>query len=133
MGSACEGRAEQAASRAVRWAATCRKLQLEALQIARTMIDSQARRHMVFISAGYRLAGGSKDQPLPGLHINDRQMRLYMRSRHADTPAIAAARAGSALQPPIGLTPIRGYRLSHGAAAAPIRWLAFGTARSCQC
>jgi hypothetical protein len=35
-----------------------------------------------------------KDQRLPGLHINDRQMRLYMRSRHTDTPAIAAAKAG---------------------------------------
>jgi transposase InsO family protein len=35
-----------------------------------------------------------KDQRLPGLHINDRQMRLYMRSRHTDTPAVAAAKAG---------------------------------------
>src|SRR6476661_1832904 len=35
-----------------------------------------------------------KDQRLPGLHINDRQMRLYMRSRHTDTPVIAAAKAG---------------------------------------
>ena len=31
---------------------------------------------------------------MPGLHINDRQMRLYMRSRHTGTPATAAARAG---------------------------------------
>jgi hypothetical protein len=31
---------------------------------------------------------------LPGLNINDRQMRLYMRSRHTDTPATAAAKAG---------------------------------------
>lgn len=35
-----------------------------------------------------------KDQRLPGLHINDRQMGLYVRSRHTDTPAIAAAKAG---------------------------------------
>jgi hypothetical protein len=35
-----------------------------------------------------------KDQRLPGLHINDRQMRLYMRFRHTDTPAVAAAKAG---------------------------------------
>jgi len=35
-----------------------------------------------------------KDQRLPGLHINDRQMRLYMRSRRTGTPAIAAAKAG---------------------------------------
>ena len=31
---------------------------------------------------------------MPGLHINDRQMRLYIRSRHTDTPATAAAKAG---------------------------------------
>ena len=31
---------------------------------------------------------------MPGLHINDRQMRLYMRFRHTDTPAAAAAKAG---------------------------------------
>ena len=31
---------------------------------------------------------------MPDLQINDRQMRLYMRSRHTDTPAIAATKAG---------------------------------------
>ena len=31
---------------------------------------------------------------MPGLHINDRQMRLFMRFRHTDTPAAAAAKAG---------------------------------------
>jgi hypothetical protein len=35
-----------------------------------------------------------KDQHLPGQHVTDRQMRLYMSSRHADTPAVAAAKAG---------------------------------------
>jgi hypothetical protein len=35
-----------------------------------------------------------KDQHLPGQHITDRQMRLYMSSRHTDTPAVAAAKAG---------------------------------------
>jgi integrase len=35
-----------------------------------------------------------KDQRLPGLHINDHQMRLYMRPRHTDTPATTAAKAG---------------------------------------
>jgi hypothetical protein len=35
-----------------------------------------------------------EDQRLPGLHITDHQMRLYMRSRLTDTPAIAAAKAG---------------------------------------
>lgn len=31
---------------------------------------------------------------MPGLHINDHQMRLYMRSRQTDTPEVAAAKAG---------------------------------------
>jgi len=31
---------------------------------------------------------------LPGLHITDHQMRLYMRFRHIDPPAAAAAKAG---------------------------------------
>ena len=31
---------------------------------------------------------------MPGLHINDSQMRLYMRSRHTNTPAAAAAKSG---------------------------------------
>jgi hypothetical protein len=35
-----------------------------------------------------------KDQHLPGQHVTDRQMRLYMSSRHTDTPAVAAAKAG---------------------------------------
>src|SRR6516165_4101941 len=35
-----------------------------------------------------------KDQHLPGQHVTDRQMRLYMSWRHTDTPAVAAAKAG---------------------------------------
>src|SRR5262249_23155697 len=35
-----------------------------------------------------------KDQHLPGQHVTDRQMRLYMRSRHTNTPTVAAAKAG---------------------------------------
>ena len=35
-----------------------------------------------------------KDQRLPGRHITDCQMRLYMKSRQSDAPAIAAAKAG---------------------------------------
>lgn len=31
---------------------------------------------------------------MPGLHISDHQMRLYMRSRQTDTPEIAAAKSG---------------------------------------
>ncbi|MBO0757442.1 MAG: IS21 family transposase [Bradyrhizobiaceae bacterium] len=35
-----------------------------------------------------------RNQRLPGLHITDHQMRLYMRFRRIDTPAAAAAKAG---------------------------------------
>jgi hypothetical protein len=35
-----------------------------------------------------------KDLLVPGRPINDRQMRLYMKSRQSETPAIAAAKAG---------------------------------------
>ena len=35
-----------------------------------------------------------KDQRLPGQHITDCQTRLYMKSRHSNVPAIAAAKAG---------------------------------------
>jgi hypothetical protein len=35
-----------------------------------------------------------KDHRLPGLHISDHQMRLYMRFRHTETPVAAAAKAG---------------------------------------
>jgi hypothetical protein len=46
---------EQEAAQAARWAGNCRKLGLEALQIARAMSDPEARRHMFFISEAYRL------------------------------------------------------------------------------
>ena len=35
-----------------------------------------------------------RDQRLPGLHITDHQMRLYMRYRRNHSPAAAAAKAG---------------------------------------
>src|SRR5438105_12879036 len=46
-----------------------------------------------------------RDQHLPGLHITDHQMRLYMSSRptHATTVAVAAAKAG--------FSPATGYRI----------------------
>jgi hypothetical protein len=47
--------AEQEAAQAARWAANWRKLEREALQIARAMRDAEARRHMFFISEAYRL------------------------------------------------------------------------------
>ena len=35
-----------------------------------------------------------RSSPLPGRHITDHQMRLYMKFRHTDTPTRAAAKAG---------------------------------------
>ena len=35
-----------------------------------------------------------RDQRLPGLHITDHQMRLYMSYRQNHGPAVAAAKAG---------------------------------------
>jgi len=35
-----------------------------------------------------------RNRPLPGRHITDRQMRLYMSFRQAETPTVAAAKAG---------------------------------------
>ena len=34
------------------------------------------------------------NQPLPGLHITDHQMRLYMSSKQSNDTAVAAAKAG---------------------------------------
>jgi len=44
-----------------------------------------------------------RDQRLPGLHITDHQMRLYMRYRQNHGPAAAAAKAG--------FSPATGYRI----------------------
>ena len=72
---------------------------------------------------------------MPGLHITDRQMRLYMRSRHTDTLATAAAAAKA------GFSTATGYRIDarsaacrprgkrRAAAGAPIRWLAIWECR----
>ena len=35
-----------------------------------------------------------RNRSLPGRHITDRQMRLYMSFRQAETPTVAAAKAG---------------------------------------
>src|SRR6516164_37074 len=35
-----------------------------------------------------------RNRSLPGRHVTDCQMRLYMSFRHAETPSIAAAKAG---------------------------------------
>ena len=35
-----------------------------------------------------------EELPLPGRHITDQQMRLYMSFRQTEPPAVAAAKAG---------------------------------------
>jgi hypothetical protein len=48
-------KAERDPAQAARWAEKWRKLELEAVKIARAMRDPDARRHMLFISEAYRL------------------------------------------------------------------------------
>jgi hypothetical protein len=44
-------------------------------------------------------------RPLPGRHVTDRQMRLYMTFRKTDGPAVAAAKAS--------ISPATAYRFEH--------------------
>ena len=46
---------------------------------------------------------------MPGRHINDHQMRLYMKFRHSDGVATAAAKAG--------FSTATGYQIAHRSAA----------------
>ena len=46
-----------------------------------------------------------RNRPLPGRHITDRQMRLYMSFRQTETPTVAAAKTGFATS--------SGYRFEH--------------------
>ena len=71
-----------------------------------------------------------RNRSLPGRHITDCQMRLYMSFRQAETPTVAAAKAG--------FSAATGYRIEQdprrkrkrrAAADLAIRWLRFGTAR----
>src|SRR5215470_10060074 len=43
---------------------------------------------------GSRFFTPMRNLPLPGRHITDQQMRLYMTFRHTEPPIIAAAKAG---------------------------------------
>ncbi|MGH7948091.1 MAG: IS21 family transposase [Candidatus Binataceae bacterium] len=43
---------------------------------------------------------------MPGRHITDHQMRLYMKFRHSDSPSVAAAKAS--------FSPATGYRIEQG-------------------
>ena len=74
---------------------------------------------------------------MPGRHVTDHQMRLYMKFRQTDTPAVAAAKAS--------ISTATAYRIEQDPAAAlaeearrangagPIRWPTFSTPRSCRC
>jgi hypothetical protein len=42
-----------------------------------------------------------RNRPLPGRHITDCQMRLFMSFRQTETPSVAAAKAGFSAAPPI--------------------------------
>jgi len=76
-----------------------------------------------------------RNRSLPGRHITDCQMRLYMSFRQTETPTVAAAKAGfsgSAPPPPIASNRILGCRRKRerrAAADGAIRCLRFGTAR----
>ena len=73
---------------------------------------------------------------MPGRHITDCQMRLYMKSRQNHGPAIAAAKAGFSTATGYRIEAIRGCRRrrrSRADAAAPTRLPEYGTARSCRC
>ncbi len=74
---------------------------------------------------------------MPGRHVTDHQMRLYMKFRQTDTTAVAAAKAS--------ISTATAYRIEkdpqaalaeegcprHG--AVPIRSPTFSTPRSCRC
>ena len=74
---------------------------------------------------------------MPGRHINDHQMRLYMKSRLTEKMPAAAAQAGDQLGDGIpDRAAIRGcpHRKRRRAADAdPIRWSTFLMPRSCRC
>ena len=70
---------------------------------------------------------------MPGRHITDHQMRLYMRFRETETAAVAAAKAG--------FSTATAYRIEQDPQLPPqkqaprgrIRWPRCGTAKSCRC
>lgn len=73
-----------------------------------------------------------RNRSLPGRHITDCQMRLYMSFRQTETPSVAAAKAGfsAATAYRIEQDPrLPSQRKRRVAADAEIRWLRFGTAR----
>ena len=77
-----------------------------------------------------------RNRSLPGRHVTDCQMRLYMRFRQAETPTIAAAKAGFSIATLIASSRTAGClrkRKRRAAAEGAIRCLRFGTARWYRC
>ena len=72
-----------------------------------------------------------RNRSLPGRHITDCQMRLYMSFRQAETPTVAAAKAGfsAATAYRIEQDPRLPSQKKAPRADVAIRWLRFGTAR----
>ena len=77
-----------------------------------------------------------RNHSLPGRHITDCQMRLYMSFRQAETPTVAAAKAGFSAATAYRIEQDRrlpSQRKRHAAVDGPIRWRRFGTARWSRC
>ena len=77
-----------------------------------------------------------KVPPLPGRHVTDHQMRLYMTFRQTDGPAVSAAKA--AISTATAYRFEQDHRLHHRrsgtrAAAVPIRSPSSSIPRSCRC
>ena len=77
-----------------------------------------------------------RNRTLPGRHITDCQMRLYMSFRQTEPPVIAAAKAGfsAASAYRIEQAPrLPTQKRRRAPAAGEIRWPRFGTARWFRC
>jgi hypothetical protein len=73
---------------------------------------------------------------LPGRHITDCQMRLFMSFRQTETASVAAAKAGFSAATAYRIEQDPGSRRKgkHRVVAGDTtRWLWFGTARWCPC
>ena len=73
---------------------------------------------------------------MPGRHITDCQMRLFMSFRQTETASVAAAKAGFSAATAYRIEQAPGClgKSKHRAGAGGgIRWPQFGTARWCPC
>jgi hypothetical protein len=83
-----------------------------------------------------RVLHAAEDRTLPGRHITDCRMRLYMSFRQAETPIIAAARAGFSTATAHRIEQDPGFLRKakrHAVAGGMTRWPRFGTARWFPC